>query len=267
MPEGHVLHRAARQHTKKFGGHEIVAESPQGRFDQGAEQISGRAIETIDAKGKHIFYRFDSGDVLHIHLGLYGKFRMQTLPFPEPSENARLVMSTDEDRLHLAGPTACEVLTTQEAEKLADRLGPDPILAPKDGADQIFDRLKRRSIPIGAAILDQKVIAGLGNVYRAELLFLIGLHPFTKSNEVSSENIERLWKLSVSELKAGERAGRIVTVDPKELGAPSRAKLKSDERLYAYKRDGQECRRCGTLIRSADIDGRSIWWCQTCQPG
>lgn len=267
MPEGHVLHRAARQHTKLFGGHEVAAESPQGRFDQGAARLNGRTVEAIDAKGKHIFYRFEGDDVLHIHLGLYGKFRMQKPPFPEPSPNARLVMSTDDHRLHLAGPTACEVLTADEATAVVDRLGPDPILNPKDGAQQIIDRLKRRSIPIGAAILDQKVIAGLGNVYRAELLFLIGLHPFTKSNEVASDDLERLWDLSVKELKAGERAGRIVTVEPAELGAPSRAKLSADERLYAYKRDGQECRRCATLIHSADIDGRSIWWCPTCQPG
>ncbi|MEM7325345.1 MAG: DNA-formamidopyrimidine glycosylase family protein [Actinomycetota bacterium] len=267
MPEGHVLHRAAKQHSKLFAGLTVNTASPQGRFDDGAAQLNGRLLESIDAKGKHIFYRFGGGDVLHIHLGLYGKFRMQKPPFPDPSPNARLVMSTDAHRLHLAGPTACDVLTTDEATAVAARLGPDPILAPLDGATQVIDRLRRRSIPIGAAILDQKVIAGLGNVYRAELLFLIGLHPFTPSNEVAPEDVTRLWDLSVKELKAGARAGRIVTVDPAELGAPSRAKLRSNERLYAYKRDGDGCRRCGTLIRSADIDGRSIWWCPACQPG
>lgn len=288
MPEGHVLHRAARLQGRRFNGHRVEAESPQGRFATGAARLSGQTVDGIDAKGKHIFYRFDAGDVLHIHLGLYGKFRLQSPPYPEPSPNARLLMSTDTDRLHLAGPTTCEVLSADEATAVADRLGPDPILAPSDGGQQMLDRLRRRTIPIGAAILDQKVIAGLGNVYRAELLFLIGLHPFVKANQVPEDLIEELWRLSVKELRAGERSGRIVTVDPADIEdpsdstsnsnstsgsnsnsrskSPSRSKLKSGERLYAYKRHGKPCRRCGDLIRSADIDGRSIWWCPTCQP-
>lgn len=266
MPEGHVLHRAARLQGKRFNGNAVAASSPQGRFAQGAARIDGRTVEGIDAKGKHIFYRFDSGDVLHIHLGLYGKFRMDTPPFPEASPNARLLLGTEDDRLHLAGPTACELLDDDEAAAVADKLGPDPILAPADGAEQIVERLRRRSIPIGAAILDQKVIAGLGNVYRAELLFLLGLHPFTKANETPPELIESLWQLSITRLKKGERSGRIVTVDPAEVGGTTVAKLNDDERLYAYKRHGQPCRRCNDLIRSADIDGRSIWWCPTCQP-
>jgi endonuclease-8 len=279
---------------RRFNGHPVEAESPQGRFSTGAARISGQTVAGIDAKGKHIFYRFDAGDVLHIHLGLYGKFRLQTPPYPDPSPNARLLLSTETDRMHLAGPTTCEVLAPDEASAVADRLGPDPILAPADGGLQMLDRLRRRTIPIGAAILDQKVIAGLGNVYRAELLFLIGLHPFVRANRVSEDLIHELWRLSVEQLKAGERSGRIVTVDPADVGAlpgstpksgsgsgartstrsasksksgaRSKSKLKSGERLYAYKRQGLPCRRCGHLIRSADIDGRSIWWCPTCQP-
>ena len=261
-----MLHRAARLHSKRFAGKPVSVHSPQGRFAQGAERLDGHTLATIDAKGKHIFYRFDTGDVLHIHLGLYGKFREQKVPFPEPSPNARVVIDTDTDRLHLAGPTACEVLDDDEAAAVADRLGPDPILNPRDGAEEMVARLRRRSIPIGAAILDQKVIAGLGNVYRAELLFLLGIHPFTKANEVSAEQVSALWDLSVERLKAGERSGRIVTVDPAEVGAASASKLTRGERLYAYKRHSQPCRRCDDLIRSADIDGRSIWWCPTCQP-
>ncbi|MGI9594901.1 MAG: Fpg/Nei family DNA glycosylase [Acidimicrobiales bacterium] len=266
MPEGHVLHRAARLQGGRFNGHRLAASSPQGRFAQGAARLDGQLLDGIDAKGKHIFYRFDSGDVLHVHLGLYGKFRLDDPPFPEPSPNARLVLSTDRHRLHLAGPTACELLSTDEASAVADRLGPDPLLAPTDGGSQITDRLKRRTIPIGAAIVDQKVIAGLGNVYRAELLFLVRLHPFVKANQVPPELIDALWQLSISRLRVGERSGRIATVDPEEVGAPSAAALDDEHRLYAYKRDGLPCRRCDDLIRSADIDGRSIWWCPTCQP-
>lgn len=265
MPEGHVLHRAARLHGKRFNGKQVEASSPQGRFDEGAAQLNGQVVDTIDAKGKHLFYRFETGDVLHIHLGLFGKFRLQTPPFPEPSENARLIISTDEDRVHLAGPTACEVLGPDEADAVERRLGPDPIQNPRDGAEQLTKLLSRRTIPIGRAVLDQKVIAGLGNVYRAELLFLIGLHPFTPANEVPDETVAELWALCVKELKRGEKSGRIVTVDPAEVGARSRSKLVRGDRLYAYKRENLPCRRCSSDIAAADIDGRNIWWCPTCQ--
>ncbi len=266
MPEGHVLHRAARLQRRRFGGQTVAAESPQGRFSAGADRIDGQRLVTIDANGKHIFYRFDTDDVLHVHLGLFGKFRLQRPPYPEPSQNARLLLSTATDRLHLAGPTTCEVLSPDEVEAVVDRLGPDPILAPADGDQQMIERLGRRSIPIGAAILDQKVVAGLGNVYRSELLFLIGLHPFTRSSTVPDETVKELWRQSVEQLKQGERSGMINTVLPSEVGAPPGTKPKRAERLYAYKRHGEPCRRCGDLIRSADIDGRMIWWCPTCQP-
>lgn len=259
------MHRAARLQGKRLNGRTIEAESPQGRFADGAARVNGQRLDDIEARGKHLFYRFESGDVVHVHLGLFGKFRLQTPPFPDPSPNARLLLSTAEDRVHLAGPTACALLEPAEATAVMDRLGPDPLVNPADGADRMAKALSRRSIPIGKALLDQKVVAGLGNVYRSELLFMAGLDPFTPSNELDRDAVDELWRLSVEELKRGEKSGRIVTVEPDEVGAPSRSKLNRDERLYAYKRQGEPCRRCPDPISSADIDGRNIWWCRTCQ--
>lgn len=223
-------------------------------------------METIEARGKHLFYSFDSGLVVHVHLGLFGKFKLQKPPFPDPSPNARLLLSTDDDRVHLAGPTTCELLSLDELEDVVAGLGPDPIVDPPDGAERFAAALSRRSVPIGRALLDQKAVAGLGNVYRSELLFLIGLNPFVPAKQVSEDSIEQLWKLAVQELQVGERSGRIVTVDPAEVDRSRRSDLKRGERLYAYKRRGKPCRRCGTSIRSADIDDRTIWWCPECQP-
>jgi len=266
MPEGHVLHRAARLQGKRFNGRRLTAESPQGRFAEGAAAVDGRILEGIDARGKHIFYRFDNGLAVHVHLGLFGKFRLQTPPFPEPSPNARLLLSTDSDRLHLAGPTTCELLNPDEIELVFDKLGPDPIVDPPDGADRFAAALSRRTVPIGRALLDQRAVAGLGNVYRSEVLFMLGLNPFVAARDVSRNLVDQLWKLSVTELRAGERSGRIVTVQPGEVDRRRRADMKRRERLYAYKRQGDPCRRCGTLIASAQIDDRNIWWCPTCQP-
>lgn len=270
MPEGHILHRAATQHTKLFAGRVIDAESPQGRFDQGAERLSGQTVAKVDAHGKHLFWRFDSGDVLHIHLGLYGKFLVQTAPFPEPSPNARVLLSAGDDRIHLAGPTACDILDEAEADAVVERLGPDPLHRSKkqlqDGERRFADLLARRRTPIGRAMLDQKVIAGLGNIYRAEILFLAGLHPMLPANEVDAEGVAELWQLSVDQLRLGQKSGRIVTVDPAELGASSRAKLSRSDSVYVYKRHDEPCRRCGALVRSASMDQRTIWWCPQCQP-
>jgi endonuclease VIII len=266
MPEGHVLHRAARLQGKRFNGRVVSMRSPQGRFADGARQLDGQRLDVIEAKGKHLFYRFETDDVLHVHLGLFGKFRLSTPPFPEPSEACRVLLWTDDDQLHLAGPNQCAVLDPAATNAILDRLGPDPILAPADGFDDFSRRLARRRIPIGKALMDQHVVAGIGNVYRAELLFGVGLDPFTPANEVPAETVRALWDRSVAELNAGERLGRIVTVDPDDAdGGRRRRDLKAGERLYVYKRQGMPCRRCQQPIASADIDGRNVWWCRTCQ--
>lgn len=266
MPEGHVLHRAARLQGRRFRGRRVSATSPQGRFADGAGRLNGQTVTGIDALGKHLFYRFDSGDILHVHLGLFGKFRVRSLPAPEPSPNARLVMETATDHLHLAGPTVCELLDPDAEDALRDRLGPDPILDPADGADRLVAKLARRSISIGAALLDQSVVAGIGNVYRSELLFLAGVHPLTIAKTIDDDTVRGLWRGSVVALTEGERMGRIVTVDAVEMGATSPRELKRGDRLYVYKRAGDPCRRCATPIRSADADGRNVWWCPSCQP-
>ncbi len=266
MPEGHVLHRAARLQGRRFRGKTVRATSPQGRFAAGAAVLDGQTVSGIDALGKHLFYRFEGDDVLHVHLGLFGKFRVRSLPAPEPSPNARLVLESDTDHLHLAGPTACDLISPEEEDALRDRLGPDPILAPADGAEELIRRLRRRSISIGAALLDQKVVAGIGNVYRSELLFLAGVHPLTVAKSLDDEVVADLWDRSVTALKDGERLGRIVTVVPGEMGAKTTRELARGDRLYAYKRAGEPCRRCGDEIRSADADGRNVWWCPSCQP-
>jgi endonuclease-8 len=265
VPEGHVLHRAGRLQSRRFRGRRITASSPQGRFAAGAARLDGQTVTGIDALGKHLFYRFDSADVLHVHLGLFGRFRIRSLPAPEPSPNARLVMETAADHLHLSGPTVCELIDPDAEDRLRARLGPDPILEPVDGADRLVAKLSRRSISIGAALLDQSVVAGIGNVYRSELLFLAGVHPLSVAKTLDEDTVRDLWTRSVGALRNGERTGRIVTVEPDEMGVRSLRELERGERLYVYKRAGEPCRRCGATIRAADADGRNVWWCPNCQ--
>lgn len=265
MPEGHTIHRAARLQSVALGTGPITVRSPQGRFSDGADLLDGKRIESIDAAGKHLFHCWEDGSVLHIHLGLFGKFRThRKQPYPEPSTNARLTMIGD-SAVYLSGPTVCEVLTPEEADDIRMRLGPDPLDAEAD-PERFFASLDRRSIPISAALLDQAAIAGVGNVYRAELLFLSGIHPDRPAKDTTDAERADLWKRSVGLLAIGERLGRIVTVDADEVGSQPVRDIPAGERLYVYKRAGDPCRRCGTEIRSWDMRGRTVWACPTCQP-
>lgn len=267
MPEGHVTHRAARLHGKRFTGEEVQVSSPQGRFSASAEQISGLVITEIEAIGKHLFYWFGDEMCVHVHLGLFGRFRLATPPFPEPSANARLLIWTDYHELQLTGPNSCDLMPVAEVDRIKAGLGPDPIIDSAGGAQRFAYGLHRRRIPVGRAFPDQTVAAGIGNVFRSELLFLVGLNPLVPANEVSEETAERLWSVAVAELKKGERVGRIVTVEPVDVGVDNRSQLEDDELVYVYKRDGQPCRRCDVEITKTKIDSRNIWWCPGCQPG
>lgn len=269
MPEGHTIHRHARRHRAALAGQKIATDSPQGRFAEGARRLDGRVLETVDAQGKHLFYRWEGGETLHIHLGLFGKFKVHRQnPPPPPTPNTRLAMKSSDATVYLAGPTICELISPYEEDSIRSRLGPDPLANGSDSKklEAFAANLARRRIPVGAALLDQKIIAGIGNVYRAEALFLTGIDPRTPANALGEEEVSRLWTMSADLLKAGERAGRIITVDPADVGARRTSDLSRHERLYVYKRQGEPCRRCGTPITMTDMANRKTWWCPSCQP-
>jgi endonuclease-8 len=262
MPEGHIIHRYASRHRALLVGREVIAKSPQGRFRGGAARLSGRELLGVETHGKHLFYRWQRVETLHIHLGLYGKFSTFESKPPAPTSGTRLSLATDEVTIYLSGPTVCELIVPSQEEAIRTRLGPDPLRAGSDGnhVAEFAARLERRRIPIGAAILDQGIIAGIGNIYRAEVLFLVGLDPATPANEVTSNKVEEIWDTSVELLQRGVDEGEITTVSRSPLG-------RNDEldRLYVYKRDRFPCRTCGGPISTGEMANRSIWWCASCQ--
>ena len=266
MPEGHTIHRHARLQRKVLGGSRVRAWSPQGRFSAGAELLDGRRLNDIEAVGKHLFYRWEGDETLHVHLGLFGKFKTFHLDAPAPTEATRLAMANGQSVVYLAGPTICELIDPHEEDRLRTRLGPDP-LGRRRVFEQFADNLGRRRIPIGAALLDQKVVAGIGNVYRAEVLFKQGLDPHLPADELGRDRVRALWSTIVAELRRGENDGRIITVSPNDVGVRGRFDIPHNERLYVYKRNGQPCRKCGDIIRLTEMANRLIWWCPTCQPG
>lgn len=263
VPEGHTLHRLARQQTKLFGGREIAVSSPQGRFAAGAEALDGRRLESIDAYGKHLFQHYQGAPALHVHLGLYGKFTTGSGEPPVPRGALRLRMIADTAWTDLRGPTACELLDPEAVDAILARLGPDPIRTNSD-PDLAYRRIARSRTSIAALLMDQSVLAGIGNVYRAEILFRHRVDPFRSGKAIDTELWKEMWADLVVLMRAGVRTGRIETLRPEDRprkrGALSRA-----EAGYVYRRTGLPCRVCGTAIATAPLVGRNLFWCPYCQ--
>ncbi|MFK7738488.1 MAG: Fpg/Nei family DNA glycosylase [Pirellulaceae bacterium] len=259
MPEGHTVHRIARDHHKWFAGRELAVLSPQGRFEEGAEHLSGRKLTRVEAFGKHLIYQFGR-ERLHIHLGLYGKFRLHRTPPPEPRGAVRVRMIGQERAFDLNGPNACHLLTKSEFEALRNRIGPDPL---REDADPsvAWDRIRQSPTAIGALLLNQSVISGLGNIYRAEILHILGIHPDRPGKEIVHEEFDQIWQLSVDLLQIGVKYNRIITAIDSATTALS--KMKSGERLLIYKKP--TCPRCEADVYYWDVGNRRVYACDSCQ--
>jgi endonuclease-8 len=262
MPEGHTIHRLARDLQRTLTGAPLHAWSPQGRFAEGAAMLDGQPLLRADAWGKYLFCDFGVGQVLHVHLGLIGKFRRKPVPAPDPVGAIRLRLEGEHATWDLSGPTRCELIPPEEARAITAKLGADPLRRHPDVA-AARARFARSSRPVGAFLLDQSVIAGIGNVYRAELLFLCGIHPARPASSLGDDEFDELWQRTVELLRLGVRMGRIVTTDPDEVGRP-RSRMRAQDRLYVYHRD--VCRRCGSDLGVLELGGRPIWYCPSCQP-
>lgn len=263
MPEGHTLHRLARRQRADLVGSTIRSTSPQGRFASGAALVDGRTNTGVEAVGKHLFHRYEDRTV-HIHLGLFGRFRRVTGDDPpDPSPETRWIVSVDGVEWRLSGPTACEIMDPGAEDALRARIGPDPLAG--DDPTAFHERLGRTRRRIGQVLLDQSVVAGIGNVYRAEILFLTGIDPRRPSSGLTEAERTAIWETASDQLAAGERAGRILTVDPADVGVTRRDRVPKGERVYVYGREGLPCRRCGTAVATDDAGGRAIWWCPDCQ--
>ncbi|MEA3076601.1 MAG: endonuclease [Actinomycetota bacterium] len=261
MPEGHTIHRLAMDHRRDLAKRPVAVSSPQGRFADAAARLDGRILHGVEAYGKHLFYDFGDGDLLHVHLGLFGKFLRHEPPPPPPRDTVRLRMSGLDATVDLIGATECALVDPSVREAIIARLGPDPLR--KDARpEQAWTKLQRRRTPIGAALMDQAVLAGIGNVYRAEILHVHGLHPELPANEVTREQFDSMWSTLVGWLRHGVKDQVIITVDPKVAGKP-RSRLRKGEALWVYKQD--RCRSCGGEVRRWDLAGRWAYACESCQ--
>ena len=284
MPEGHTLHRLARLHTEYFAGGPVRVSSPQGRFVDHVV-VDGRYFDHATAVGKHLFHHYEGGLAVHVHLGLYGFFDTylvaegQEPPTPVgqvrmrvgalPAGAARVGGAAADGPAHhvdLRGPTRCEVIDSDGVAAVRARLGPDP-LDPDADPGRAWDRIARSTRSIAALLMDQKVLAGVGNVYRAEALFRAGLDPFRPGVELGRAEFDALWGDLVALMRVGVDAGGIVTIRPEHDHGDVPRRGADRPRNYVYQRDGWACRECGDEIRLQTMEARTLFWCPTCQAG
>lgn len=330
MPEGHSVHRIARQFQRNYVGHRVSASSPQGRFADGAAALDGREALAVRAVGKQMFLEFDGDLWLRVHLGMYGAWdfsgeivvdptiasangrmgqtnqRGTTLDEPildDAGENSltsigaprrargRVRMSEQTTGLaeetewppppvgqvrlrllieitcaDLRGPTACELQTPDEVAATIAKLGPDPLVDdPAEGEERFVAVVRRKPTPIGLLLMDQSVVSGIGNVYRAELLFRARQNPHTPGRDVPEDVLRGIWRDWVRLLSIGVETGQMMTMDDLDPEAYRRAMASRDDRHWVYHRAGLPCRVCGTEIVVEEAAGRKLYWCPFCQ--
>jgi endonuclease VIII len=236
---------------------------------EGAALVDGLTLHRVDPYGKHLFYRFGSpkpekATNVHVHLGLFGKISRFADPAPEPRDTVRMRLAGGGFSFDLTGPTDCRVIDFAEEASIRRRLGPDPLRADAD-PDLAWQRITKRTSSIGEALMDQKVMAGVGNVYRAEALFVNGIHPNRPSNTLTRDEFDAVWATVCRMLAAGVKDQRMITVDRSELallGIPPK-QLRGKEGVYVYKKE--LCTRCQTPVSRWDLAGRWAYACPTCQ--
>ncbi len=258
MPEGHTIHRAARDHRRALAGQVLAVSSPQGRFAEGAGRIDGRRCLTVEAYGKHLLYGFEGGATLHIHLGLFGRFRVRKLPVTEPRGAVRVRLVSTTHVVDVNGPNTCRLLDEPETLSLIGRIGPDVLRADAD-PERAFRRISRSRAAIGRLIMDQSVMAGIGNIYRSEILWRQAVHPETPGRAIDRETFDRIWRDAKALLSIGVRRNAIITVDG---AAASRSRYGERVNIFGKTR----CPACRGDIRRFEIDGRRTFVCEACQP-
>ncbi|HEY3896949.1 MAG TPA: zinc finger domain-containing protein [Pseudonocardiaceae bacterium] len=267
MPEGHTTHRLAQRHQRCYAGTPVAVSSPQGRFATAAAAVDGRVLLRAEAHGKHLFHVYGPDLVVHVHLGLYGAFTEAALPVQPVRGQVRMRMVGPTHWTDLRGPAACELLTEDETDALHARLGPDPLIAGAE-PDRAWARITRSRAPLASLLMDQSVVAGVGNVYRAELLFRHRLYPLLPGCALSAEQWSALWVDLVELMSEGVHRGRIDTVrpehDPVRSGRAPRQDRHGGE-VYVYRRAGAPCLACGTTVVTTRHVGRNLYWCPSCQ--
>ena len=239
-------------------GQTIDVSSPQGRFFEGAASLDGQHCVSVEAVGKHLLYHFANAMTLHIHLGLFGRFRTAKRPAAEPRGEVRVRMMSAIHVIDINGPNTCEVLDPAEVQSLINRIGPD-VLRKDAEPEKAWSRIIKSRVAIGQLLMDQSVMAGIGNIYRSEILWRQGVHPLVPGNRISREVFDLIWTDAVRLLEIGVKYNAIITV-----GSVRKSKSKYGERVNIFGKP--YCPVCTNAVRKFELAKRRVYACESCQP-
>jgi endonuclease-8 len=273
MPEGDTVFRIAQTLQKYMAGRLVTRfESVYPALTRIAEDhpVVGRTIDAVSARGKHLLMMFSGDLVLRTHLRMNGSWHIYPVGdrWQRPARDMRVLVCTQDACAVGFNIPVAELLSTRELgrHRQLQSLGPDLLGEPFD-SNEVVRRIRARGRdPVAEVLLDQRVVAGMGNVFKSEVLFLAGVDPFTPVAALTDADLDRIVDISRKQLAANVM-GRSQTLSP-AFGRRTTRSLDPNEKLWVYSRGGRACRRCGTAIQSSKSgpDARLTYWCPTCQP-
>jgi endonuclease-8 len=274
VPEGDTIHRAALTLHRALGGQRVV------RFESvfpaltrvhDDSPLTGQTVDAVAARGKHLLMRFSGGQTLRTHMRMNGSWHIYRPGerWQRPRRDMRIVVATNEfEAVGFNIPVAefIESARVEQHEELR-RLGPDLLGEQFDRADAIRRLTARADTAVGDVLVNQRVVAGIGNVYKSEVLFACGVNPLATVRDLSAEQVACLIDTALKFLRTNV-SGRLAPMTT--YGGFRRTTRRDDpsERLWVYGRARLPCRRCGTAIRvrKQGSDARLTYWCPQCQP-
>jgi len=273
MPEGDTIFRAARTLHRALAGKTVTrftSDYPAlTRVDEDAP-IAGRAITGVEARGKHLLLMLSGGLTLRTHMRMHGSWHIYKPGerWQLPRRDARIVIETADFVAVAFNVPIAEFLDERREARQEDlrRMGPD-LLGETFDEDEAVRRLQARGGEgVAEALLNQRVVAGIGNVYKSETLFLERVHPATPARDVGEQTLRALLRTARRLLKANVADATSEIVTYRGLRRTT-GRTDPEERLWVYGRGGRPCRRCGTTIsyRKTGPDARGTYWCATCQ--
>ncbi|MFE7779119.1 Fpg/Nei family DNA glycosylase [Streptomyces sp. NPDC057445] len=260
MPEGDTVWLTARKLHDALAGRTLtVSDLRVPRF--ATADLTGRDVLDVRSRGKHLLTRIEGGLTLHSHLRMDGSWRVFAAGERwrgGPGHQIRAVLGNTEHTAVGYRLPVLELLRTQDEERVVGHLGPDLLGPDWDPGTAVRNLLADPVRPLGEALLDQRNLAGIGNVYKSELAFLARVTPWLPIGELPDGVAERL--MATAQRLLEENKNRF---DRRTIPGARR----TDQHLFVYGREGRPCLRCGTLIRRAGQDDRVSYWCPGCQSG
>jgi endonuclease-8 len=260
MPEGDTLYRTAVALRPALEGRPISTVQVRDRQLE-PERLAGATISRVEVRGKHLLMHLAGGGAVHSHLGMTGSWHIYRRgeAWRKPTRYAALVLAVGELDVICFSPQLLELLSADQLRQhpRLRRLGPDLLAAEFDVSAAVSRFRARDALPLGQAVMDQAIVCGIGNVYKSDVLFLMGFDPFAPVARFSDAELAALL----------DRARRLMRRNLS--GAPRQTRFRGDGgRLWVYGRSGEACYKCGSIIqlRRQGEAGRTTCWCPACQP-